>query len=101
MEKVVVQQGDLILEVAKIPKEAKKVSSTSGHTLLRGEGVNTHDLLGDFAVYEHEGTIYLDAQNVKLAHDEHGTTTIPKKTYRRVIEREFDYEEMEARETRD
>ena len=102
MKPVTVQQGDLLLVADELPAEAKKISGGKNFTLLRGEGVNTHDVVGAFSAYEdNTGTIFLVVDNAKLIHAEHGTETLPSGTFRRVIEREFDYEEMEARKVED
>ena len=100
--KIIVQQGDLILVVDELPSEVKKISTGARFTALRGEGVNTHDVVGSFSAYEDEsGTLFLVVSKAKLVHAEHGTETLPRGTFRRVIERAFDYEEMEAREVED
>ena len=102
MKKVTVQQGDLILVVDELPSEAKKISTGKNFTVLRGEGVNTHDVVGAFSAYEDaDGTLFLVVKDAKLVHSEHGTETLPSGTFRRVIERAFDYEEMEARRVED
>ena len=102
MKKVTVQQGDLLLVADELPAEAKKISGGKNFTVLRGEGVNTHDIVGSFAAYEDEdGTLFLVVDDAKLIHSEHGTETLPTGTFRPVIEREFDYEEMEARKVED
>ena len=101
MKKIVAQQGDLILEECIVPKAAKKVAQDGSYTVLKGEGTNTQDLVGIFEIYELDGVMYLNVDDAKLVHSEHGTEIIPKKTYRRIIEREFNYEEMEARNTQD
>ena len=103
MKPVTVQQGDLLLVADELPAEAKKINTDGGRfTALRGEGVNTHDVVGAFSAYEDaDGTLFLVVENAKLIHAEHGTETLPSGTFRRVIEREFDYEEMEARKVED
>lgn len=101
MQRIAIQQGDLILVEGKLPKGAKLVKSDYSFTALKGEGVNTHDIVGTFNVYEAEGILYFVPQEAELRHDEHGVTTLPKKTMFKRIEREFDYEEMEARNTQD
>ena len=102
MKKVRVQQGDLLLVADELPAEAKKISGGKNFTMLRGEGVNTHDVVGSFAAYEdEEGTLFLVVDDAKLVHSEHGTETLPSGTFRRVIERAFDYDEMEARKVED
>ena len=102
MKKVTVQQGDLLLVADELPAEAKKISGGKNFTMLRGEGVNTHDVVGSFSAYEDaDGTLFLVIDNARLVHAEHGTETLPTGTFRRVIERAFDYEEMEARKVED
>lgn len=106
MIKLHTQQGDCIIEIVKsIPKEAKKVKLTGNLVVLKGEGVNTHEITdcSGIEAYEEKGVLYLKTnKEVSLIHSEHGTTKLePNKIYRRIIEREFDYEDMEARNTRD
>ena len=102
MKRVTLQQGDLLLVADELPAEVKKINTGKNFTVLRGEGVNTHDVVGSFSAYEDEnGTLFLVIDDAKLVHAEHGIETLPRGTFRRVIEREFDYEEMEAREAED
>ena len=102
MKAVKVQQGDLLLVADKLPDAAKKISDGVRFTALRGEGVNTHDVIGSFSAYEDgDGTLFLVIDDAKLVHSEHGTETLPAGTFRRVIERAFDYESMEARKVED
>ena len=102
MKKVTVQQGDLLLVADELPSDAKKISGGKNFTVLRGEGVNTHDIVGSFSAYEdEEGTLFLVVENAKIVHSEHGTETLPRGTFRRVIERAFDYESMEAQRVAD
>jgi hypothetical protein len=105
--KVLHQHGDLILHEANaIPQGAKKITIKGNFILEKGEGVNLHELVvddGALEIYEANGTIYLKTHKpVQLTHKEHGTQTLePNKIYKKVIEREFDYESNEARQTRD
>jgi len=102
MKAVKVQQGDLLLVADELPAEAIKISGGKSFTVLRGEGVNTHDVVGSFSAYEDaDGTLFLVVNDARLVHSEHGTETLPRGTFRRVIEREFDYEAMEARKVED
>ena len=106
MIKLHTQQGDCILEIVKdIPKTAKKIKLGNTLIVLKGEGVNTHEITdcSGIEVYEENGTLYLKTnKEVSLIHQEHGTTKLkPNKIYKRVIEREFNYEDMEARNTQD
>lgn len=102
MDKIVVQQGDCILvKAVAIPKGAKKVKFNG--VVLKGEGVNTHEVaVEDVEVYEKEGVLYLQVnKETEIVHQEHGKQVLAPGIYKRVIEREYDYESEEARETRD
>ncbi len=106
MIKLYTQQGDCILEIVKeIPKTAKRIELSGSLIVLKGEGVNTHEItdVSNIKAYEENGVLYLETnESVTLIHQEHGNTVLePNKIYRRIIEREFDYELMEARNTRD
>ena len=102
MKAIRVQQGDLLLVADELPAEVKKINTGARFTALRGEGVNTHDVVGAFSAYEDaDGTLFLVVENAKLIHAEHGTETLPSGTFRRVIEREFDYDAMEGRKVED
>lgn len=102
MKKVLAQQGDLILVIDELPKNVKEIKTGGRFVALRGEGVNTHEVIGTFSAYEDAGgTLWLKIDDAKVIHDEHGTTLLPAETIRRVIEREFDYNEMEARNVED
>ena len=103
MKKVTVQQGDLLLVADELPGEVKKINTGARFTALRGEGVNTHDVVGSFSAYEDKnGVLFLVVDGAtRLVHAEHGTETLPSGTFRRVIEREFNYDEMEARKVED
>jgi len=110
MEKIKNQHGDLILkEVSRIPKGAnKKKIDMRIFTVLKGEGVNEHQLVADnlsevLDVYEKDGVLYLrSSEPLTLTHEEHGVQTLePNIIYKRVIEREFDFESEEARNTQD
>lgn len=106
MEKIFAQQGDCVLEIVKeVPEKAKQIKLNGSFVVLRGEGTNTHEITdcSGIEAYELNGTLYLKtSKETKLIHPEHGTTTLkPNKIYKRVIEREFDYESMEARNTQD
>lgn len=106
MIKLHTQQGDCILEIVKeIPKTAKKLKLNGNLIVLKGEGVNTHEIVDcdNIQAYEDNGVLYLKvSKKVDLIHQEHGKTILePNRIYKRIIEREFDYEGMEARNTRD
>jgi len=106
MIKLHTQQGDCILEVVNIiPKEAKKIKLSGAFIVLKGEGSNTHEITETdyIEAYQEGETLYLKTKKpVEIIHQEHGKTTLePNKIYKRIIEREFDYESMESRQTRD
>lgn len=108
MKKLVHQHGDLILEVVnKIPASAKLVKDFDG-IVLKGEGVNTHTLNPKNVVtyMDHDGTLYFRIKKeTELNHQEHGKQVVKtlekEKVYKRVIEREWNAEQEEARQTRD
>lgn len=103
MEKLEIQQGDLCLvRVSNIPKSAKRKIGFDG-VVLKGEGVNTHTVNpSEVDVYEDNGTLYFKVdKEINLKHQEHGTQIIKPGTFKRLIEREFSYEDEEARQTRD
>jgi len=106
MIKLHTQQGDCILEVvSEIPESAKEIKAKGNFILLKGEGVNTHEITNaeEVKIFEDNGTLYLkSSKSIELIHSEHGKMVLePNKIYRRRIEREFDYESMEARNTQD
>ena len=92
-------------EVVELPRSAKKIKSSGVLVVLKGEGSNTHEIREADAVevYEKNGVLYLKTlKPVEIVHQEHGKTTLePNKIYRRIIEREWDYESEEARKTQD
>jgi len=110
MEKIPNQHGDVILkEVDSIPSGAKKIKNADDVFVVeKGEGVHKHtiqavELETKLDVYEKEGILYFKPlTELPLTHEEHGIQTLtPGKIYKKVIEREFDYESMEARNTQD
>lgn len=109
MDKVKIQQGDLILcEVNKIPETVKKINVTGNKFIvLKGEGVNTHELQSstlsdDIEAYSDGDVLYLHIKkDTDLIHQEHGTVRLREGIVKRTIEREWDYEAMESRQTKD
>lgn len=106
MRKVMFQQGDLIIYKAdKIPEGAKEIKIGDGFVLLKGEGVNTHELInaeGKVKGYEKDGVLYLQVEkSIDVAHQEHGVQEIAPGLGYTDIEQTFDYEIMEARRTMD
>src|SRR3990167_1489306 len=106
MDKIVMIHGDVTLyEVKEIPATAKKVEWKPGFILEKGEGANTHTIENDCDIYIDEvtGRMYLKqkAEPIQINHEEHGLQTLELGIYRKDLEQEFDYESMEARNTRD
>ena len=105
MNKIVNQHGDLLFEaVDNIPKDALKVKLQKGYVLERGEGVHTHVLedVEGVEVFEVGTDIYVRvSEKVRINHEEHGIQTLVPGTYRKKIERVFDYETMESRKVID
>lgn len=105
MNKVKNQHGDLLLvAIDSIPKDAKRLNIQSGFVIERGEGVHTHifpDVEG-IEVYQKNGETFVRVTKpTKLDHEEHGFQTVQPGTYKKRIERVFDYEQMEARKVID
>lgn len=106
MEKIAIIHGDVTLYEAKeIPTGAKKVEWKPGFILEKGEGVHTHTIETECEIYldEKTGRMYLKelSDPIKISHEEHGIQTIPAKIIYKDLEQEFDYENMESRNTRD
>lgn len=106
MKKVLFQQGDLIIyKTDKVPARAKEVKLGKRFVLLKGEGVNTHELINtndQVKGYEKDGVLYLQVNApAKVEHQEHGVEEIPIGIGFKDIEQTFDYEAMEARNTQD
>ena len=95
--------GDVFLvKENKLPKGAKQLKWHKGFILERGEGVNTHTIEDECEVYEKDGIMYLKVDSpIKIDHEEHGVQIVEPGIYRKEIEREFDYEEMETRNVQD
>jgi len=102
--KVKNQHGDVILVEAAIPANAKRVKIKPGFIVEKGEGVHLHTLetVDGVEVYQDGETLYLSVSKpTNLVHEEHGCQVLEPGVYKKVIEREFSYEDMEARQTRD
>ena len=104
MNKIINQHGDVLLSVACIPEDAKKLAIQNGFILERGEGIHTHifpDVSG-IEVFEKEGQIFVRVNKpTEIDHEEHGKQKIKPGVYKRNIERVWDYESEEARRTVD
>lgn len=106
MEKIIIIHGDVTLyEAQKIPATAKKLCWKPGFILEKGEGVHTHIIETECEIYldEKTGRMYLKELStpIKINHGEHGMQIIPAKIVYKDLEQEFDYESMEARNTKD
>ena len=100
MKKVTNQHGDVVLQVAEIPADAKPVKIENGFILERGEGVHTHvfpDVSG-IEVFEKNGETFVRVNKAtRIDHEEHGIQTLKPGIYKKNIERVWDYESEEAR----
>lgn len=104
MKKVMNQHGDVVLQVADIPKDANPVKVENGFILERGEGIHTHifpDVSG-IEVFEKDGETFVRVnKTTQIDHEEHGRQTLKPGVYKKNIERVWDYESEEARRVRD
>lgn len=103
--KIANQHGDLLLEeIDGIPQGARRIKIENGYVLERGEGIHTHvfpDVEG-IEVYEKDGQIYVRVgRKTELDHEEHGRQIVKPGTYKKRIERVWDYESQESRRTVD
>jgi hypothetical protein len=99
--KIMYQQGDcIIVAVQNIPETAKLIKTK---IVEKGEGMNTHVIEGDCEIYMDRDVMYLKVGNgASLKHEEHGTQVLePNTVYKKVNEREWDYESEEARKVID
>ena len=103
MEKVILIHGDVtIYKIDSIPQDAKLVKWHKGFVLEKGEGVHMHTIEDECEIYEKDGSMYLKVNEpIRIDHEEHGARTIEPGIYRKDLEQEFNYEDMEARNTRD
>jgi len=103
MEKIILIHGDVSLYEAKeIPKDAKKLKWHKGFIIEKGEGVHTHTIEDECEIYEKDGALYLKIDKpVEIDHEEHGKQTLEPGIYRKDSEQEFNYEDMEIRNTQD
>lgn len=106
--KVSNQHGDVVLKASAIPETAKRIElKENSFCIEHGEGVHKHLLVADrltdnVDIYQDGETLYLSVKEpTNLVHEEHGTQVLQPGIYKKVIEREFDFESMEARNTRD
>lgn len=104
MNKVINQHGDVLLHVSEVPTDAVRLDIQNGFVLERGEGIHTHifpDVEG-IEVFERNGEIFVRVnKQTELDHEEHGRQIVKPGTYKRCIERVWDYETLEARRTQD
>jgi len=90
------QQGDVCIEIAALPKGAKK---TDGNVVRDGETTgHAHRLVGDAEIFMHDGTMYfvVGGDGASLTHEEHKTQVFAKGTYKilpGVFEYDYDTEE--------
>jgi hypothetical protein len=106
LRKRLYQHGDVVLiKINSIPEGAKKLEVPEKNFILeKGEGIHTHVIKDTerVDVYEKDGTLYLvGSDTIELDHEEHKTQVIAPNTIEKRIEREWDAEALEARETQD
>jgi len=103
MEKAIMFHGDITLyKVSSIPATAKKLKWIKGFVLEKGEGEHLHTIEDECGIYEVGGVLYLKVEKpIQINHEEHGLQTIEPGLYRKDLEQEFNYEDMEARNTQD
>lgn len=106
LRKRLYQHGDVILiAVDKIPDGAVKVELPPRNFIIeKGEGSHTHiiECTDGLDVYEKDGVLYCVVdKDISLTHEEHGPQVITPGKIERKIEREWDYETEEARQTSD
>ena len=101
--KITNQHGDCIFVKCDLP-EGKFKKAKKGFIIERGEGVHVHQLIeGDMDIWvDVQGNMFLRANTqCTIDHEEHGKQVIEIGTYKKIIEREWDYESEEARKTQD
>ena len=103
MKKVYGIHGDVTLvKINELPKGLNQIKFVKDFVLERGEGVHTHIVKDECELFEKDGVIYLKAdEQIRLDHEEHGVQVLEPGIYRKEMERNFDYEEMEARQVID
>ena len=81
------RHGDVIIKTGKI--RGKRLDHL---TLAEGEVTgHSHRVKGDAELYEHEGTLFLRANDeCQVVHEEHNTITLPKGDYEINIQREYE-----------
>lgn len=102
--KVINQHGDCIFVKTELPENAKMKKAKKGFVIEKGEGVHTHTLFaGDMDIWvDAKGEMFIKANTpCTIDHEEHGKQVIEPGTYKKIIEREWDYESEEARKTQD
>jgi hypothetical protein len=96
------RQGDVLLENASVPQNAKKLDRENGRVILANGEVtgHAHAIEADgCALLEAEGERYLQTETeVPLQHEEHGAINI--NTTKRV-RRQSEYDPMEIRRVTD
>lgn len=102
MKKVFIQQGDVLIQSSKIPKEAKR---RRGRAVL-AEGEHTghaHVAEGaDVELYEKDGVLYVHCPNgCEVTHQEHNRVTLPAGDYTIGRVQEYDHFAEEARNVAD
>lgn len=86
------RQGDVLVEAAAIPEDAKRVKVQGRVILAEGEATgHAHTMEADLVeLYEREGTLYMNVlAPAPLTHQEHAAITVTPGTYKVTRQREY------------
>ena len=89
------QQGDVLLQEAKLPEGCKKISAgRRGYVLAEGESTGHAHVIEDIEgceMYEKDGAMYITAlKEVPLTHEEHNVVKVSAITWEVGIVQEYD-----------
>ena len=103
---MLIQQGDVLIQTAKIPASAKiKAPSKRGIILAEGEATGHAHVITDTdnaVLFEDDNTVYLRVlKDLHLNHEEHAVITIPRGDYQVKKVQEYDHFAEEARSVKD
>lgn len=86
------RQGDVLVEVSDIPKDAKRMKREGRIVLAEGEATgHAHTMEADLVeLYERKGTLYMRVfEPAPLIHQEHAAITVAPGTYKVTRQREW------------
>ncbi|MFA5234550.1 MAG: hypothetical protein WC390_09140 [Sulfurimonas sp.] len=124
MKRITNQHGDVLLEkIETIPTDAKKLKVINGFIIETGEGRHTHilkkvcpcsresesplalkDISSDVEVWSLNDSMFIKVkkgETVVIDHEEHGKQILKEGIYKKIIEREYSYEDNEERRVLD